>query len=206
MARRSRPRSPSVQPTSLTPKQLRSLAERLAEEVMEGEIREDVAMFDPDQTFPISSIKGVRERIFIVHGHDDGIKESVARFVEQLGFEPVILHERPNMGRTIITKFREESKDVAFAIVLMTPDDVGRAASASDMKHRARQNVVFELGFFIGALGPERVAAMVNGDIERPSDFDGVLYIPLGKADWRTKLGAEIKAAGFRFDWNKVLL
>ena len=64
---------------------------------------------------------------------------------------------------------------------------------------------MFELGFFIGALGSERVAAMVKGDIERPSDFDGVVYISLDQADWRTKLGTELKAAGFDFDWNKVL-
>jgi len=144
------------------------------------------------------------QKVFIVHGHDDASLHAVARFVEKLGFEAIILHERPNKGRTIITKFREEA-DVGFAVVLMTPDDVGKAKDASDLNPRARQNVVFELGFFIGALGPDRVAALLKGSVERPSDFDGVVYISLDHADWRTKLGTELKAAGFEFDWNKVL-
>jgi predicted nucleotide-binding protein len=145
------------------------------------------------------------KKVFVVHGHDDGTRESVARFVEKLGFEAIILHERANRGRTIITKFREEAEGVGFAVVLMTPDDVGKAKSSPDLNPRARQNVVFELGFFIGALRPERVAALVRGNIERPSDFDGVVYISLDQADWRTRLGTELKAAGFNVDWNKVM-
>ncbi len=132
--------------------------------------------------------------------------------MEKLGFEAVILHERPNKGRTIITKFREEAADIGFAVVVMTPDDLGKPNDASEAKLRARQNVVFELGFFIGALGPERVAAMVKGDIERPSDFDGVVYISLDKGDWPTKLGEfaepegqELQAAGYEIEWNKVM-
>jgi predicted nucleotide-binding protein len=145
-------------------------------------------------------------KVFIVHGRDDGTKQTVARFVEKLGFEAIILHERPNKGRTIISKFREESEGVGFAVVLMTPDDVGKARDASDLNPRARQNVVFELGFFIGTLKLERVAAMVKGSIERPSDFDGVVYISLDQADWPTQLAKELKAAGYEFDAGKALL
>ncbi|MGO9600163.1 MAG: TIR domain-containing protein [Isosphaeraceae bacterium] len=145
-------------------------------------------------------------RVFLVHGHDGEVKEAVARFIsEKLGFEPVILHERPNKGRTIITKFREEARGVGFAVVLMTADDLGKANDTSDLRLRARQNVVFELGFFIGALGPERVAAVVRGDVERPSDFDGVVYISFDTEDWRTKLGQELQEAGYKVDWNKVM-
>ncbi len=122
----------------------------------------------------------------------------------QLGFEPVILHEQPNKGRTIITKFREEAADVGFAVVLMTPDDHGGKQSA-DTRPRARQNVVFELGFFIGALGAERVAALVKGDVERPSDFDGVVYISLDQGHWKIDLAKELKAAGFDVDFNKAI-
>lgn len=93
-------------------------------------------------------VKGLTNALFIVHGHDSGTKNTVARFVETLGFKSVILHERPNMGRTIITKFREESRGAGFATVLMTPDDLGKAATDGDLHPRARQNVVFELGFF----------------------------------------------------------
>jgi predicted nucleotide-binding protein len=145
-------------------------------------------------------------KLFIVHGRDDGTKQTVARFVEKLGLEAIILHERPNKGRTIIAKFREESEGVGFAVVLMTADDVGKARDGSDLNPRARQNVVFELGFFIGTLKLERVAAMVKGDIERPSDFDGVVYISLDQADWTTQLAKELKAAGYEFDAGKVLL
>jgi predicted nucleotide-binding protein len=140
----------------------------------------------------------------VVHGHDGAPKAEVARFIEKLGFEAIILHERPNKGRALITKFREEADGAGFAVVLMTPDDVGKAKDALDVKSRARQNVVFELGFFIGKIGPERVAALVKGNIELPSDFDGVVYISLDKEDWKTKLGAELKTAGYKIDWNKV--
>lgn len=145
------------------------------------------------------------KRVFIVHGHNGEAKESVARFVEKLGLEAVILHERANRGRTIITKFHEESDGVSFAVVLMTPDDEGRAVGTANANSRARQNVVFELGFFIGKLGPDRVAAMVKGNIEKPSDFDGVVYISLDSADWRVNLASELKAAGLDGDWSKVL-
>jgi len=145
-------------------------------------------------------------QIFVVHGHDQGARESVARFIERIGYEPIILHERPNKGRTIITKFREEAKNIGFAMVLMTPDDHGAEAGEASTKPRARQNVVFELGFFIGALGPERVAALVKGDVERPSDFEGVVYIDLDDAGaWKQKLGAQLHAVGFDIDWNQVM-
>jgi predicted nucleotide-binding protein len=144
-------------------------------------------------------------KVFIVHGHDGAPKADVARFIEKLGFEAIILHERPNKGRTLITKFREEAEGVRFAVVLMTPDDLGKALSAADLNARARQNVIFELGFFIGKLGSERVAALVKGEVERPSDFDGVVYISLDKDDWRVSLGKELKEAGYKVDWNKVM-
>jgi predicted nucleotide-binding protein len=144
-------------------------------------------------------------KIFVVHGHERAPKAEVARFIEKLGFEAIILHERPNKGRTLITKFREEAAGVGFAVVLMTPDDVGKAEDAASLRSRARQNVVFELGFFIGKLGSERVAALVKGDIELPSDYDGVVYISLDKEDWQSKLGMELQEAGYKFDWNTVM-
>lgn len=146
-------------------------------------------------------------KVFVVHGHDGEVRQTVARFIEQLGFEAVILHERPNKGRTIITKFREEAAGVGFAVVLMTPDDVGGVPPflAAKMRPRARQNVVFELGFFIGVLGPGHVAALVKGNIERPSDFDGVVYIDLDEGGaWKMMLARELRAAGLSFDANKV--
>jgi predicted nucleotide-binding protein len=156
----------------------------------------------PEETAPQPDLS----KVFIVHGHNGEVRQMVARFIEKLGFEAIILHERPNKGRTIITKFREEAAGVGFAVVLMTPDDVGRAKDASELNPRARQNVVFELAFFIGALGPSRVAALVKGDIERPSDFDGVVYISLDSANWQMELGRELREAGYPIDWNKMMV
>lgn len=149
-------------------------------------------------------IKTDSKRIFVVHGHDEGPRETVARFLEKIGFEAIILHERPNRGRSIIAKFREEAAGIGFAVVLMTPDDFGGKVGA-EAKTRARQNVVFELGFFIGALGPERVAALVKGEVEKPSDFDGVVYISLDHGHWKIELAKELKAAGYEIDFNAVM-
>ncbi|WP_332641158.1 nucleotide-binding protein [Brevundimonas sp.] len=145
------------------------------------------------------------KKVFLVHGRNDGAKHEVARFVEKLGIEVVILHERPNKGRTLVTKFEEESAEVAFAIVLMTADDegglLGGVATA-----RARQNVVFEFGFFIGALGAPNVAALVDPSVEQPSDLDGLVYIERDAAGaWKSKLAQELRAAGINFDASKML-
>jgi predicted nucleotide-binding protein len=142
-------------------------------------------------------------RVFIVHGHKGETTQAVARFLTSLDLVPVILHEQPNKGRTIITKFREEAADIAFAVVLMTPDDQGSKVGEPP-RLRARQNVVFELGFFIGALGPEKVAALVESDVERPSDFDGVVYISLDSGHWKFELAKELRAAGISVDLNKL--
>ncbi len=143
-------------------------------------------------------------KVFLVHGHDEGPRESVARFLEKIGFVPVILHERPNKGRTIITKFQDEAADVGFAVVLMTPDDCGGVIGGPN-RQRARQNVVFELGFFIGQLGSGRVAALVKGDIERPSDYDGVVYISVDGSGWKMDLARELEGAGYSINWNSVM-
>jgi predicted nucleotide-binding protein len=125
--------------------------------------------------------------------------------LKKLGFEAIILHERPNKGRSVITKFREEAEGAGFAVVLMTPDDVGKANNVTDLSSRARQNVVFELGFFIGKLGPNHVAALIKGDIELPSDFERVGYISMDKEHWKSRLGIELQAAGYAIDWNRIM-
>lgn len=140
---------------------------------------------------------------FVVHGRDEGPREAVARFLERIDVTPIILHEQPNRGRTVIEKF-EQHGDVAFAVVLLTPDDVG-GTTAHDLKPRARQNVILELGYFIGKLGRDRVCAIKKGDIEQPSDLFGVVYIDYNSGDWRRLLANEIQAAGVELDWNKVM-
>lgn len=149
---------------------------------------------------------GNSRRVFVVHGRDDGIKETVARYLSKLDLVPIILHEQPNQGKTIIEKFETHS-DVEFAVVLFTPDDVGHpAGEPRSGKPRARQNVVLELGFFMGALGRHRVCVLFKGDIEMPSDYAGVVYVPLDAGGaWRLVVAREIKSAGIDVDLNKAL-
>jgi len=135
--------------------------------------------------------------VFVVHGHEDAPREQVARYLTQLGVTPIILHEQPSKGMTLIEKF-ESHAGVGFAVVLLTPDDVGHARTEPERpKFRARQNVILELGFFLGRLGRERVCAVLKGDVERPSDYDGVTYIPFDDGGgWRLLLARELKAGG----------
>jgi predicted nucleotide-binding protein len=146
------------------------------------------------------------DKIFIVHGHDEEMKQTVARFVEKLDLEPIILSERPNQGRTIIEKFEAHS-DVGYAIILLTPDDIGHPVNAENEKQaRARQNVILELGYFVGRLTRARVCALKKGDIELPSDIHGVLYEPFDQNNgWKLKLASEMKQAGLNVDLNKVV-
>ena len=169
------------------------------------EKREDL---EPDQPLaipPIAPLSGTR-RVFVVHGRDEAAKEAVARFLAKLDLEPIILHEQPNQGRTVIEKF-EENADVDFAVVLLTPDDVGHLADGSDEPMlRARQNVLFELGYFVGRLGRTRVCALHKGGVEILSDYHGVIYVPMDDPQgWRLLLAREIKAAGIDVDLNRAL-
>lgn len=146
-------------------------------------------------------------KIFLVHGHDDRALHETARFLEKLKQEVIVLREQPNQGRTIIEKF-EDYADVGFAIVLLTADDRGApmAAGEDSLKPRARQNVVFELGYFIGRLGRKRVCALYVEGIELPSDYSGVLYTRLDSSGaWRLEVAKELKAAGLPVDMNDAL-
>lgn len=143
-------------------------------------------------------------KVFIVHGHDDGARETVARFLERIGLEAIILHEQANQGRTIIEKVVAHS-DVGFAVVLLTPDDEG-CAKGSVPEPRARQNVLLELGYFIGRLGREKVCALKRGTLEIPSDFAGVVWETMDSSGgWKQALARELEAAGHSIDWNKVM-
>lgn len=145
-------------------------------------------------------------RAFVVHGRDDAARESVARFLEKLGIEAIILFEKASSGRTIIEKLEHYGK-VSFAVVLLTPDDEGRLAGSADgLKPRARQNVLLELGFFVGKLGRENVCALCKPPIDVPSDWDGVVWVQMDDHDgWKIKLAKELKAAGFAVDPNALL-
>lgn len=144
-------------------------------------------------------------KIFVVHGHNHGTKETVARFLEKLDLQPIILHEKPNAGRTLIEKFSDYA-DVHFAVVLLTADDEGRLRGSSvELVARARQNVILELGYFLGRLGRSRVCALYQAGVEIPSDYQGVLFVELDQSDrWRFELVRELRAAGFDVDANRI--
>lgn len=144
--------------------------------------------------------------VFVVHGHDHGRMEALARFLERFGLNPIILHERASKGSTIVEKL-ESYANAAFAIVLLTPDDVGSIATdKKNLQPRARQNVVLELGYFMGKLGRKRTCALVVEGVEIPSDYSGVVYIPIDKGDaWKLRLARELQAAGLPIDMNKAI-
>lgn len=155
---------------------------------------------------PIAQDLKSKDKVFIVHGHNGESKERTARFIEKLGFEPIILHEQASRGMTIIEKIEEYANEVGFGIVLYTPDDMGNVkteAESRDLKFRARQNVVFEHGFLIGKIGRKNVAPLVEGAIELPNDISGIVYI--NDKDWKIDIAKEMKAAGYEIDFNKLL-
>jgi hypothetical protein len=145
--------------------------------------------------------------VFLVHGHDEGAKQGVARFLEKLGVTPVILQEQINRGMTVIEKFEDFAARAGFAVVLMTPDDYGyRVNEEQEKKHRPRQNVVLELGYFAAKLGREKTFVLTKGDVEMPSDVLGLVYERMDPSEgWKMKLARELKAAGFQIDLNRVI-
>ncbi len=151
----------------------------------------------------------VSNRVFVVHGHDAELRLELTRMLDKLGLVPVILGEQPDRGRTVLGKLVDELADVGYGIVLLTPDDAGRRKDARRTQPRARQNVIFEHGWLIGALGTQRVCAIVKGGVEIPSDLAGVVYknIPEGKGvdAIAIHIVQELKSAGYAVDANKLL-
>lgn len=144
-------------------------------------------------------------KILVVHGHDNESKQEVARLIEKQDLEAVILEEQPSRGRTLIDKFMQEASEVNFAVVLLTPDDEGRKQGTEEkLRPRARQNVILELGFVSASLGPHRVCALLKGEVEIPSDYEGVVYVPMNNNDWKRLLIKELDAAGYHVDANKI--
>jgi predicted nucleotide-binding protein len=144
--------------------------------------------------------------VFVVHGHDQALLQQVMRLIEKLDIKPIVLFEEASKGQTIIEKL-ESNSDVAFALVLLTPDDLGRAAKEKGDPHpRARQNVVLELGYFLGKLGRANVAVLYDESVELPSDYRGVEYVKIdAEGAWKLRLAKELKAGGLRVDMNKAI-
>lgn len=155
-----------------------------------------------------NSVKEVQKQmsnnVFVVHGHDNEAVQEMARALEKGGFKPIILHEQPDAGLTIIEKI-ERYADVCYAVVLYTECDKGRDKNVpvEQEQNRARQNVVFEHGYLIGRLGRDRVSALVKGTIETPGDISGVVYIAMDKSGaWKVQLAKNMQDVGLPVDMN----
>jgi predicted nucleotide-binding protein len=195
-----------------------SLAQRLGWERREihkgvNELRslvERLELLDATSGDPEPSVRPALESrtVFVVHGRDEGLRESVARTLERLDFEPIILSEHPHQGRTLIEKFEAKAVDVGFAVVVLSADDYGRGPddlALTEEPNRARQNVILELGYFMGKLGRSRVAALYSSGTELPTDIHGLGYIWIDEGGmWRFELARELAAAGYNVDFNRL--
>lgn len=203
--------SPSVWVTGMDtsgyrPAGVRSVISILTAAKKELELVAEVEqVVDTDETDEQRAVAAEHGRVFIVHGHDDAKKHELARLVRALtGTEPIILHEQPNSGRVLIEKLEETSSAAGYVVALLTADDMGRAKSGADQR-RARQNVVFETGFFCGAFGRSSVAVLVEDGVERPSDLQGLVYIDLDAAGaWKQKVASELESAGMPVEWSAL--
>jgi len=146
------------------------------------------------------------KRVFIVHGHDHAALHNVQNVLLKLDLEPVVLSDQTSGGKTVIEKFEAESSTVGYAVVLLTPDDhAGSASDGGASRRRARQNVIFELGYFVAKLGRSRVCLLYRPEVEMPSDFHGVVYVVMDDhGGWKTQFVKEMRAAGLPVDLNRL--
>ena len=147
------------------------------------------------------------DEVFIVHGHDEAAKHKIARFIDDLDLTATILDEQPSRGQTIIDKFEEHADKAGFAIVLLTSDDLGAPKdNKNELKPRARQNVILELGYFLCSLGRERVRVLHEEGVELPSDIYGLSYVQMAKGGgWKLELAQEMASVGISVDLNKLV-
>ncbi|MCG3658616.1 TIR domain-containing protein [Aliarcobacter butzleri] len=181
-------------------KDAKTLLESFIEEVEEWK-DDNTTIAD---TFAQTAQINTSNKVFIVHGHDNGAKHEVARFLINLGLEPIILHEQASSQKTIIEKIESYAGQVGFGVVLYTACDIG-GKDKDNLQSRARQNVVFEHGYLIGLLGRDRVCPLVKGHIETPGDISGIVYTPMDDAgSWHLPLAKELRAAGYIIDPSKL--
>jgi predicted nucleotide-binding protein len=159
------------------------------------------------QTAP-STTAALKNAVFLVHGHAEMIREKTARFIEsKLGLKALILAEENSGGDTVIEKLERYAAEVDYAVVLLTADDRGgkKDSAPESYEFRSRQNVIFELGFFIAKLGRERVFLLYEKGVERPSDIAGVVYAEIDPGDsWQLRLAKELKGIGMSIDMNRL--
>jgi len=179
----------------------------LSPNVPGGAVAADYIAKSDDHTAFLRAVEvALRQKVFLVHGHDEEAKNAVALWLRELGLRPIVLREQPDAGRAILEKL-EDYANVGFAIALLTPDDFGGShKTPQDVKSRSRQNVLFELGYCIGKLGRHRVCMLYKDGVDLPSDYHGVLYITLDQSGaWKLHLARELQNAGLHIDLNSLL-
>jgi predicted nucleotide-binding protein len=145
------------------------------------------------------------KKVFVVHGRDEVAKTSLEVLLHEIGLEPVVLHRQADEGMTIIEKFEKHS-DVGYAFILLTPDEITYLTSEESLpdeyrhkEHRARPNVIFEFGYFVGKLGRSRVCCLYTGNVTLPSDVSGMIYKRYEKSIEEVAYGVikDLKASGY---------
>jgi predicted nucleotide-binding protein len=168
-------------------------------------LREELSqVVTQDQPSDANASAASQSSVFIVHGHDEARKHELFRVLTDVtGVRPIILHEQPSSGRTIMEKLEAYAAAAGFAVALLTADDVGRTKGGGTENPRARQNVIFEAGYFAGRLGRDRVVLLHEEDVELPSDLHGVVFVPLDPGGaWKMKLTHELSSGGVHVDWS----
>lgn len=165
-----------------------------------GDALQDIINANPELD-NIEPRKSKGDLVFIIHGHDNELKREIQLLLQNAGINNVVLHEQVDKGRTIIDKLIGETESAGYAVALLTPDDL-----TDQGLQRARQNVILEIGYFIGKLGKERIRMITKGDIEIPSDLQGILYEKFDPSGaWKIKLLKEIQAVGIYVDMQNAI-
>lgn len=174
----------------------------------------DAAVYELDLRSPIgqpppagTGASATNAPIFVVHGRDDARKYELVRLLDRTtDREAIVLHEQASRGATLLEKLERHAQAASFAVVLLTGDDEGRLRDDSaPLRARGRQNVILELGVFLGLLGRSNVAVLIDPDVDRPSDLDGLVYIPLDPGGgWKLLLLKELEASGINVNRNRI--
>jgi len=152
----------------------------------------------------------ISNKIFVVYGHDTGARSQLEAMLRRWGLDPLFLDQLASEGQTIIEKLENYAYSVNYAVVLATPGDEGHRANRPDEKtFRARQNVVLELGMLLAKLGRSKIAVLIKNPstMERPSDIQGLVYIPFTDnldKEVGVALAKEMAKQGFNIDIGKL--
>lgn len=148
--------------------------------------------------------KRLLNNVFVVYGHDEEMRSKVTKYIKRLGIKSLDLMEYSPCGiRTIFDALNSCANFVECAVVLLSADDMVFNDKHEFLSYRARQNVIFEMGFFAGVLGKDKVIVLYkpNKDFEFPSDINGIYYTAYKEDNkWKSELRATLKRIGFELD------